>query len=288
VKFKTSDNQSGFALVAAIWLAGMVAAIATGFIVKVRLNTLESATLQRLTEAQYMADGLTRLTAWRLARGGATAKTNGTAHACWYRDAVPAVVAVQDQSGLIDLNTMPQSFFADFFVRLGANALHAKELAGALADFRDPDREAAGSGSEPPQYPDRAFGPKDAPFQAIQELDQLPGMTDALYRAALPLVTVYGSQPGIAPEAAPEELRKLYGERPTGDFASALAPYSAPATGKIFEIDVSVKLGRSRFRRQAIAVILQQPDKPFAFVEWRQGEASEAPIRPPAAPCFDL
>ncbi len=282
----TISNTSGFALIAVIWLAGMIAALATGFAVKVKLDTILARNLMQLTEAQYIADGLTRLTAWRLARDAAV-NVDGTAFTCRYRSGVLARVSVQDQSGLIDLNSMPGEFFAEFFKRLGAPEGDAAKLAKALEDFRDSDDKAEDGLPEPAVYPKYNFGPKNAPFQAIEEIDQLPGMTDALYRSSLPYLTVFSNQAGIAPESAPAFLRSLFAETSRGEFKNALKNFNMPALRKAFAITVDVKMeDGAAFERRAISVSLQQPDRPFVFLEWQQGLSASQDYQSPTIACF--
>jgi general secretion pathway protein K len=282
----TISNTSGFALIAVIWLAGMIAALATGFAVRVKLDTILARNQLQLTEAEYIADGLTRLTAWRLARD-ATIKADGTAFNCRYRNNVLARVSVQDQSGLIDLNSMPGEFFAEFFKRLGAPDANASKLAQALEDFRDGDEKAADGLPEPAIYPKHNFGPKNAPFQAIEEIDQLPGMTDALYRASLPYLTVFSNQAGIASKTAPAFLRARFAETSSGEFKGTLKTFNMPALRKAFAITVDVKMeDGAAFERRAISVSLQQPDKPFVFLEWQQGLSTSQDDQSSTIACF--
>ena len=46
---------------------------------------------------------------------------------------------------------------------------------------------------------------KDAPFEAVEELQQVLGMTPAVYRWVAPALTVYSGRRGIDPRVAPRE-----------------------------------------------------------------------------------
>lgn len=268
----TSSRQSGFIIVAVIWLAGLIAALAANFAIKVRIDALSSAHALRNAQVEAIADGMARLTAWRLAAGTYKATLNGNATFCAWRTGVTVEIRVQDQAGLIDLNALPPQFFELFFKRLGAGPAAAESLARAMIDFRDADNDSQSGGSEPSLYSGFDFGPKNAPFQAIEELDQLPGMTDLVYRAVLPFVTVFAAQPGIDPTTMPEALRRLFDQPPAGPLTGELASYNGAPQGKTLGIDVRVTAANgARFGRQAMAVILRQPDKPFSFLEWQRG-----------------
>jgi general secretion pathway protein K len=278
-----SKGKSGFVLIAAIWLAGLIAALTASFAVKVRVDTLAASNLLHNGRAELIADGMARLAAWRLANNSWAAKADGTEVSCRWEKEAEVTVAVQDQAGLVDLNSMPDAFFAELFERLGTNRKTAIDISQALQDYRDVDSNRVRGGTEPSTYDGESYGPKNAPFQAIEELDQVPGITPELYRAALNLVTVYAVQPGIDATTAPPKLRELFNEKSEGDFTSALAGYAAAPQASTMAIDVKVELANgARFRRKAIAVALQQPDRPFLFLEWQRGAdwaepASESP-----------
>jgi general secretion pathway protein K len=262
----------GFILVAVLWLAGLIAALATGFMLTVRIEALTAANVNQNAQSEYIADGMARLTAWRLAVHPENYSSDAGSFQCIWNDRVAVAVTIQDQAGLADLNVMPPMFFETLFLKLGAASVRAKDLSMAMVDFRDADSVSMTGAAEPQTYPDRDFGPKNSPFQAIEEIDQLPGMDELLYEKLLPLVTVHSSQPGIDPLSAPTNLRQLFGEANDGVFTGALVNYQGSSQRKTFGIDVRVTNDNgSRFRRRAIAVVLQQPKQPFVFLEWQRG-----------------
>jgi general secretion pathway protein K len=267
----STTSKQGFALIAVIWLAGMIATIGAVFAVKVRVDVLTARAMTTTQQLSGVADGLARLTAWQLATETDKAVLGNLSRVCALSGGARAQLIVQDQAGLIDLNTMPRSIFSDLFKGLGATPDQSSNMASALEDFRDADKLSAIGGNEPERYDGRAFGPKNAPFQAIEELEQVPGMTESLYRKSLPFVTVYSAQYGIDPVTAPASLRQLFGETQVNTFTGPLAAYTGPAQGKTFAVDVTVAAPHGNsFHRRAIVVILRQPDKPFAILEWQR------------------
>jgi type II secretory pathway component PulK len=282
----STNPRSGFVLVAVIWLAGLIAVMATGFAAKVRIETLAAASAMQSLQAAYVADGLARLLAWRLAKGDSL-PADGRPQACRWGDGPRARVRIQDQAGLADLNAMPAEFFAKLFKAAGAPDAEARRLSELIADFRDPDDQAQSGGDERQAYQAQGFGPKNAPFEAVTELDQLPGLSESLYRAVLPFVTVHAAQPGIDATTAPQDLRRLFGEGSQGDFKGALSPYAGAAQARAFGIDVGIVMpGGARFRRQAVAILLRQPDRPYAMVSWTQGGDWDENFPAAAPPCF--
>ncbi|MBI4343449.1 MAG: general secretion pathway protein GspK, partial [Candidatus Omnitrophica bacterium] len=73
----------------------------------------------------------------------------------------------------------------------------AQALAEAILDWRDPDDDQRPSGAEGFYYRSLAHGYdcKDGPFEHVEELRLLRGMTPQLYERLAPHVTVFGAGP---------------------------------------------------------------------------------------------
>jgi general secretion pathway protein K len=176
---------------------------------------------------------------------------------------------------------LPLPFYEELFAKLGASNQESRDLALALGDYRDVDQQDSKGGAEPTRYADVGFGPKDGPFQAIEELDQLPGLKEEIYRAAKPLVTVHSLQPGIDPATAPAALRELFDQPAIGPFTGFLASYTGARQSKTFSIDVTARLKNGGlFRRLALVVMIRQPDRPFSFLSWQVPDAQPKPDNP--------
>lgn len=97
---------------------------------------------------------------------------------------------------------------------LGLASEEAGALAAAIVDWRDEDDLALLNGAEDDDYraAGRAFGAKDAPYEAVEELLQVLGMTPEIYRALAPEVSVEaeGSAP-VERFASPAVLATLQG-----------------------------------------------------------------------------
>ena len=139
-----------------------------------------------------------------------------------------------------------------------------------LRDYRDPDHDAQAGGDEPEFYRNRKHGPKNAPLSAIEELDQLPGLTDKTRATLLRVTTVSSQQMGIDVERAPEELLKLlHVSRPNDP---AVLAFASPSPRRTYAIEASAELADgSRFSRRAVIALLHQPERPFAILAWQQG-----------------
>ncbi|MBI2870122.1 MAG: general secretion pathway protein GspK [Candidatus Omnitrophica bacterium] len=98
-----------------------------------------------------------------------------------------------DEERKINVNLAP-------FELLAALPGVTPSLASAMIDWRDknddPLLDESGNekpfGAEQEQYEELAFSCKNAPFQAMEELRLVLGMTDEVYREIEPMLTVYG------------------------------------------------------------------------------------------------
>jgi type II secretory pathway component PulK len=75
-RIEGSKTEDGFVLVAVIWLAGLLAIMATGFMITVRSHTLSARNLVFNSKAEYLADGMVMLTALQLTDQSANSKMN--------------------------------------------------------------------------------------------------------------------------------------------------------------------------------------------------------------------
>jgi general secretion pathway protein K len=74
------------------------------------------------------------------------------------------------------------------FETLGLGHEKAQSLADAIVDFRDPDNLIRLQGAEKSQYQAAglAWGPKNGPFEDVEEVQQVFGMTHAIYDREVP------------------------------------------------------------------------------------------------------
>nr|WP_283254846.1 type II secretion system protein GspK [Luteimonas galliterrae] len=113
----------------------------------------------------------------------------------WRFGAAQLQLKIVDESGKIDLNTADATLLTGLWLTQGVDRDQAARLASAIIDWRDRDAfSQAQGGAEDPQYAEAElpYGAKDAPFESVAELQQVLGMTPALYTMAEPHLTVFG------------------------------------------------------------------------------------------------
>jgi type II secretory pathway component PulK len=286
IKMK-SVREKGYALVFVLWVSALIAVVAAGLVTRVRTNALVVSNTGKSATTEAMADGVVRLLALRLSEGRQFQR-NGVPDTCDY-EGTRFEFIVQDQAGLIDLNTAPAFLLTELFARLGVNVAVSTQLTDAIIDFRDVDQVSQNGGTEAVIYEGRKFGPKNAPFETVEELDQIPGIGDELYYRMIALVTVNSFEAGIDPDAAPLEFRRLFEQSSRGDFIGMLAGFSSRSPKRVFGLDVrAASPNGGRFRRRAVVYLTGQVARPFSFLEWQRGTDWKDNIGQPAKSCFIL
>ncbi len=324
-----SPNQSGIALVIVLWVLALLAVVAVSFTTATRSqanlvrNLVENAKAEALADAGVyratlgLLEPLSRqkkpvgsererllqrrpeLKKVLLPEAGDTLgpetdhgwRVDGTVYA-WRFAGGEVLISIQDEGGKIDLNAAPDELLQGLFVSVGVEEDEASALMDAIADFRDEDDLRRLNGAEDRDYAAAGlpWGAKDAPFEAIEELQQVLGMTPVLYEAVAPALTVHTGQKGIDPKSAPREvLLALPGSAAEGVdaylAARAAAPegagpaflgaegFTARSRRRIYTIRAAARTESGAiFVREAVVRLTRGANQPFRFHAWKQGE----------------
>jgi len=118
---------------------------------------------------------------------------------------VTVQVAIADEAGKVDLNGAPRPIIFALFEAAGLDRTAADAMADRVSDWREPGDLKRLNGAKAPEY--RAaglpYGPRDGPFQSINELNLVLGMTPTLYAALAPGITVDSVLPMPELQTAP-------------------------------------------------------------------------------------
>ena len=101
-----------------------------------------------------------------------------------------------DEDRYLNLNTAPREVLRRLFQLAGGlREEEASGLAAAVEDWRDEDDTAVSGGAEGSYYRglENAYDCKDGPFESVEELRLVRGVSPELYRRLEPHLTVYGS-----------------------------------------------------------------------------------------------
>jgi len=118
-----------------------------------------------------------------------------------------------DAAGQVDLNASDTPLLAALIRDAGVSAPRADALAAAIADWRDADELARPQGAEHTHYraAGLAYGPRNAPFESVAEVQGVLGMDAELYARLWPQLTLYSGRVLPDPRFAPPPVLAALG-----------------------------------------------------------------------------
>ena len=226
---------------------------------------------------------------------------DGTVYA-WTYGSGQVLVSIQDEDGKIDLNTAEDELLQNLFLSVGLDDDASAALVDAVADFRDEDDHHRHNGAEDRDYADAGlpYGAKDAPFEAVEELRRVIGMTRETYGHVAPALTVFSGRLGIDPRVAPREALLALPEAGADEIDAYLAAraegiakgepellgaeYQTESRQSIFTIRAEARTENGAvFVREAVVVPIGQrhdqlpnSEELFQFLAWKKGSRSSS------------
>lgn len=192
---RAAGSQRGAALLLVLWLLVLMIGLISVFALGARTEALQGRTLARSAAARYAAEAGVEVAAYHLLGADGDAR--------WVPDGRPVDFAwaghqlrvqVVDESAKVDLNVASPELLSGLLLALGVEFERARQLSGAILDWRDGDDLLnAEGGAEDPQYAAAKlpYGAKDRPFETLSELRLVLGMDPALVEKLRPHVTLY-------------------------------------------------------------------------------------------------
>lgn len=201
------NTRRGIALVLVLWVLVLLTALLSSFAIVARSEALMARQLRDATRATYAAEAGVELALLRVAEQDPQWRwiPDGRPYEAGF-DGARLEVEVLDETAKLDLNLADPAALTRFFLAIGLNEDDAMRAADVIVDFRDADDLTQPMGAEAEDYlaAGLPYGPKDAPFERVEELQQVLGMTPELFALAAPHLTVHsGSMPNPAYASAP-------------------------------------------------------------------------------------
>lgn len=284
-------EQKGIALILVLWMVALLSVIAGNFASAVRTETIATRNHYESVQARTLADAGVYRAIYELAN-----LPNDVS--AWRADGIPhhiklaggaLVVTIVDESAKIDLNVAQDALLRGLFRTSGLMEEEAEGVLDAILDWRDTDSLRRLHGAEEDEYraAGRKYRPANAPFETIEELQRVLGVTPNLYRKISGSLTVNSMQAGINAAIAPREvLLALPGVDP-GQVDAYLAlrnanpqgtvPFQAAAAFAAGVIGVYCVSSEARledgtvFVREAIFRLPSDTKRPITFLSWREG-----------------
>jgi len=166
--------------------------------------------------------------------------------------------------GRVNLNLADEKLLAGLLLAAGLDEEQMEGIRDAILDWRDKDSDHHLAGAEDDAYEaeGRPIGARDDIFQSVEELQQVLGVTPALYKQLAPMLTIHSMQrtvnPAYAnvdvlssiPEITPEEVSAYVAARlqaleqglpvpvPEGPYAQ----YFSTVVGSVFRVFAEIDL----------------------------------------------
>jgi len=268
-------DDRGFALVAVIWIASLLAVVAFVFTTSVRGHMRSRAADIASGEAEALADAAANLAILDLLRrrGGGEGRIplDGSVVDCRMEGGETLLMRISDEAGRVDLNTGSDALIRALLMGLGLAGEDAGRLAAALVDYRDDDGVRRDGGAELEDYAGRpGSAPRNAPLESVEELARVPGFDGALVARLRPFVTVHGGAAGVDPAVTSSELAAVLARGASADEGAATAfgdgslsiPRSlvAPSTRRDYRIEAQATSARGGiFVREAVVSLVERP-----------------------------
>jgi general secretion pathway protein K len=293
-------RQSGVALVLVLWVLTLLSVIAGNFAFSMRGEAKIARNLISTAQAQAIADAGVQKAWFELFKPPSDLQrwqANGVAHQLIMGDAI-LTITLQDETGKIDLNTASDGLLQGLFKSVGLNEEFSVALVDAVADWRDADKLKRLHGAEDDDY--RAAGksyiPANSPFETVDELQRVLGVSPDLYRKLAPALTVYSKQTGVNTAVAQRAVLQaipgvdlamveqylaqrqslLTTDQKALPFAGA-GSFGFGSTGlSTYTARCEVKMPDGTvFVRQAVARLAQDPKRPMIVLAWGEGESEQ-------------
>jgi general secretion pathway protein K len=214
-------------------------------------------------------------------------------------DGIELSVTLSNEQSRIDLNRATRDQLAALIEfaqgEAGYDEAARDALADAIIDWRDEDDLTQLNGAEDGDYEDAglAYGARDGPFQSVEELRQVFGMTRALYQRLAPDLTVRNDTDDVEQRFASAQVLAAVQGLPLEDAQALVAERDQPLLpdgsaaavvnrgGPLYRVRVSQASPGGGASHMEALVLLQRGAQPPFEVLWRRYGLMQAE---PAAP----
>jgi general secretion pathway protein K len=284
---RNRTRDRGWALVSVLWALTMLAlmAAATQTLTVTSYQSERHAMVDARAEADLDAAIVRAVLGISDLRPEQRWRVDGTAQAMIH-DGMRISVSAQDETGRIDLNAASGSLIRQLLQGVGLSPDDAVAMSDRIVDWRSTTGLGSLNGATDADYKAAGldYSPRHGPFQTVDELKLVLGMTPALFARIRPALTVYSARPMFDANLAPREaLLALYPNDPgkideimrarQGDpQAAALqgAAVTQPAQiGRAYTITARLAIGRRTFSRVAVVELTGDGKRPYFVMTWQ-------------------
>jgi len=256
-------GQRGFALIIVLWAVGILALLVISLVSDASREARLTTTLRGQAVARAAADAVLSEVILEVLRSDTVVLTPRRF------GAVQVAVGLVDLSGRINPNFAPARMLQALLLRLGVVPRAAEYLAAAIVDWRTPGLHASPHGAKAAEYraAGMTYGPPGRPFENLDELGYVLGMTPGLLAALQPHLTLWSTGD---PDAASADAAVLDALRVAG-----VPPVAANSTeARVIAITATATLADApEVARRAVVRFGYSPDgRGWRMLAWDDGE----------------
>jgi general secretion pathway protein K len=206
-------------------------------------------------------------------------------------DTIHIRLLIQDELGRIDLNHADRPLLMALFQSTDLETQAASNLVDKILDWRDTAPLQQLNGAKDKNYRDAGYTyrPRNGPFQSVDELKLVMGMTPDLFKRVEPALTVYSERQFVDPQIAPREVLAALPTMNADKVTSLIAARSQQDTGqrhstapnsfidpinalkgRAFTIRAEITTRDSIAIREATIRLTGNPAEPYWMLNWQQ------------------
>ncbi|MEN9503631.1 MAG: hypothetical protein RI964_2916 [Pseudomonadota bacterium] len=208
-------KQQGVAMIVVLWMIMVMMTLAASLLYATRTESSMVDYARRTATARAVADAATQYAVLQLFLPNKDRELQlGGTPLLWQYEGTKVEIRVIGENGLVDINFASRELLAQILKQTGLDDQAAENLLDVIEDFRDVDDLKRLNGAEDEDYKRAGFefGAKDAPFERIEELQQVLGVTPQLYQTLTHYLTVSSGAGGINPMLASRQTLLLLAE----------------------------------------------------------------------------
>jgi general secretion pathway protein K len=215
-----APRQRGFALLLVMWAVMILGVIAAAMLAGSKASQRQAYDgVDTLRRAAIEDAALTRAVAGAFTSVRGAKKPGGDNLAepvkpHWRRDGTPetirfdghvATITIQDETGKVDINIASKDTLTALLKTTDLSGADIEDLTKHIIDWRSAPALSAKDNITPVDYAGLgyAYHSRHGPFQTIDELRLVDGMTAEVYDQIAPGITVYSGRKDIDPATAP-------------------------------------------------------------------------------------
>jgi len=259
------NRSRGIALVSVLWVVALLTIVASGLSASVRSELRVVANTAALLQAQYATESGVELAAMNLMYPQSVRwPADGSVREIDISTA-KLRIATWDETGKVDLNHASAILLASLLIDAGVESEQANLLVDAILDWRDTDDFRRLNGAEESDYKVAGLnhGPRDAPFETVDELRFVLGMTDELYSAIEPALTVFSGRSGVNTNAASPQVSRAIAELQDVETVSGGTTYTIQVEARVDNTIVSQA-------EVTIDITYSGTGRPYRVLQWGQ------------------